>query len=473
MQLAAGTPVSHNVVLMRPLDRGGMGTVWVAEHRGLNTHVAVKFVAEKLAKDPAMTARFALEAQAAAQIKSPHVVQVFDHGTTDDGVPYIVMELLEGEDLADRIRRRGTLDLRETALLVQQTCKALSRAHALGIVHRDIKPSNIYVTEIDGEPFVKVLDFGIAKKAATDPGAAAVTASGAMVGTPWYMSPEQVVSSKHVDFRSDLWSLAVVAYHALTGKVPFDGDTVGAIFIAIDKGTFSPPCAVREGLPPDVDAWFARALSLAVNARFRSAREMGDALARIADGKPMEAPPELAETTPAPPAPPPSPLAASPPSPAAPPAPSTRSWDRPAPPAAAPPPSTRSWDRPAPPTFAGTSRAVPDARRGSSAARAIAVAVAGLAVSSFAVTVAMRARHVSPPAATAPSETPPPLPPAAPASSATSSGAPPTEPSASTSATVHASATAHALRPLKPTHEKTDAAAGAAMDGGRQIDRGF
>jgi serine/threonine-protein kinase len=277
MTLAAGAMVSPSVRLVRLLGKGGMGSVWVAEHLTLKTLVAVKFMAENFAQSPGAVARFEREAVAAAQIKSPHVVQVFDHGVDEAGVPYIVMELLEGEDLAHRLAAVGRLSPMQTAQIVGQVCKALSKAHASQIVHRDIKADNIFLVQSDDDVFVKVLDFGIAKRHDDAPNSH-LTSTGAVVGTPHTMSPEQILSSKHVDFRSDLWSVGVVAYQCITGTLPFDGDTFGAIAVAIDRATFSPASTHRPGLAPELDAWFARALARDVEKRFGSAREMSDEL---------------------------------------------------------------------------------------------------------------------------------------------------------------------------------------------------
>src|SRR5262249_30549614 len=203
--------VGANLRLVKLLGEGGMGSVWIADHTTLKTQVAVKFMAQALASSAEAVERFAREASAAARIKSPHVVQVLDHGFTSERIPYIAMELLEGEDLGVRLERLGRIGLSETTTIIAQACKALSRAHSLGIVHRDIKPENIFLTEIDGELVVKILDFGIAKQ--TQATGLGMTTTGTMVGTPYYMSPEQVVSAKAVDSRSDLWSIGVVAYH--------------------------------------------------------------------------------------------------------------------------------------------------------------------------------------------------------------------------------------------------------------------
>src|SRR5262245_31536554 len=190
MILAAGAMVSPSVRLVRLLGKGGMGSVWVAEHLTLKTLVAVKFMAENFAQSPGAVARFEREAVAAAQIKSPHVVQVFDHGVDESGVPYIVMELMEGEDLAHRLAAVGHLSPMQTAQIVGQVCKALSKAHAAQIVHRDIKADNIFLVQSDDDVFVKVLDFGIAKRHDDAP-SSHLTSTGAVVGTPHTMSPEQ------------------------------------------------------------------------------------------------------------------------------------------------------------------------------------------------------------------------------------------------------------------------------------------
>lgn len=280
MELRPGLLVGKNVRLLRPLGEGGMGSVWVAEHLTLQTEVAVKLVLSQLAKDEQAVKRFTTEATAAAQIKSPHVVQVFDHGIWN-GLPYIVMELLEGEDLEGRIARLGKIPLEDMAVVLKQCSKALTQAHTLGIVHRDIKPANIYLlSQGDGEIFVKLLDFGIAKRTAGEN--FAKTATGALIGTPFYMSPEQVMEDRMIDFHADLWALAVVAYEALTGKVPFSGASLGAICVAVNSCVYTAATQINPALPPDVDRFFAKAFSRDPNQRFGSAKEMADALIAIA-----------------------------------------------------------------------------------------------------------------------------------------------------------------------------------------------
>jgi serine/threonine-protein kinase len=270
-----GTRIAPNIRLVRLLGKGGMGHVWVARHETLHTDIAVKFLSEDSARDPDALARFSREATAAAQIKSPHVVQVLDHGVTEDRVPYIAMELLQGEDLESRLRRSGALSIAETLQVVAQTGKALHRAHRAGIVHRDVKPPNIFLVEADGEVFVKVLDFGIAKAHLPFGAAGGVqTMAGSIMGTPHYLSPEQITSLKDVDHRADLWSLAVVTYECLTGERPFQGEGLVGICSAIHAAEFTPPSSLRQDLNADIDAWFARAFARDAEARFGSAREM-------------------------------------------------------------------------------------------------------------------------------------------------------------------------------------------------------
>ncbi|MDC3960035.1 serine/threonine-protein kinase [Polyangium jinanense] len=282
--MQAGQQITPTLRLQGLLGKGGMGSVWVADHLALGTQVAVKFMSPAYVENASLVQRFRTEAMAAAQIKSPHVAQVFDHGFTADGTPYIVMELLEGEDLKRRIRREGPLPLKDVALVVSQASKALSRAHALGIVHRDIKPDNIFLCNIDGETFVKLLDFGIAKMGPDS--ALGATTTGSMMGTPLYMSPEQLLSAKRVDHRSDLWSIAVVAYHAITGRVPFHGETVGSLGVAVHTGAFHLPSTLRPDVPPAVDAWFQRMLRRDPAERFGTAKEMAEALEQAILGAP-------------------------------------------------------------------------------------------------------------------------------------------------------------------------------------------
>ncbi len=284
MSLGPDTMVTPNVRLVRPLGHGGMGSVWVADHLGLSTQVAVKFISGRLLREePGVVERFKREAAAAARIKSPHVVQVFDHGLMTDHRPFMVMELLEGESLGDRGARLGRLSLGETVEITTQVCKALSAAHEQQIVHRDIKPDNIFLTTCAGEMLVKVLDFGIAKQTSL-PNYDQLTGAKTLVGTPEYMSPEQVVSARHVTAQADLWALAVVVYQALTGGMPFAGETVGGLIVAITNSQFNSPSTWISNLPSSVDAWFERAFAPNPADRFASALDLAGTLRQALAG---------------------------------------------------------------------------------------------------------------------------------------------------------------------------------------------
>ena len=267
--------------LEKPLAKGGMGSVWVARHTELDVPVAVKFMARELVGTPVAETRFKREAKAAAQIRSPHVVGIQDYGV-EDGAPYMVMELLEGEDLAAHLAREQRLSVARIAEIVSQIAKALALAHAAGIVHRDLKPSNLFLARTGDDEVVKVLDFGVAKdtraRMAVDK-----TISGVLVGSPMYMSPEQA-RGESLDFRSDLWSIGVVVYEALTGRVPFESDHLGALLAKIYEANFIAPSALVPGLSGEVDLFLSRALAKRPEDRYQSARELSDALAAVAKG---------------------------------------------------------------------------------------------------------------------------------------------------------------------------------------------
>ncbi len=281
----AGMMVTPSVKLVRPLGEGGMGAVWVADHLALRTQVVVKFIASGLKDSKEATERFSREAAAAAQVKSPHVVQTFDHGFTADGRPYIVMELLEGRDLGAFLDAEGRCSPQLVVEIIAQLARALDRAHERGIIHRDIKPGNIFLCDGGrGEVFVKLLDFGIAK-GVDAPLVDSGTKTGAMIGSPFYMSPEQILGSKSIDHRSDLWSVGVVAYEALTGAKPFDAETMGGLAIKIHSEPLPLVSAKLPDVPPAVDAWFQRACARPVPDRFDSAKEMAEALAAALGGE--------------------------------------------------------------------------------------------------------------------------------------------------------------------------------------------
>ena len=276
---ASGELVTANIRLKLPIGEGGMGRVWLAEHLSLKTDVVVKFMSEDLAEDADAALRFSREAAAAAQVKSPHVVQMLDYGVTENGVPFIVMEYLEGEDLSHRLEREP-LAPHEAGDVVLQLGRALGKAHERGIVHRDVKPSNVFLCDAgDGRIFVKLLDFGIAKSNAGRLLAGKTTDTGALMGSPFYMSPEQVIGSKELDFRTDLWALGVLGFELATGRRPFDADTVGALALKIHHDTLPSPSDTNTSLPRAVDEWFFKACARDPNARFESAREQAESFA--------------------------------------------------------------------------------------------------------------------------------------------------------------------------------------------------
>ncbi|MET0592576.1 MAG: serine/threonine-protein kinase, partial [Polyangiaceae bacterium] len=258
---------------MRPLATGGMGQVWLANHRGLDIEVAVKFMRREVAEDPVSVTRFEQEAKLAARIKSPHVVEVLDYDVTDTGVPFIVMESLRGQDLETVLENGRTLGISDTARVLLQVCKALTKAHGVGVIHRDIKAENVFVVQDDGAPLIKVLDFGVAKETANAHG---ISLSGTTVGTPAYMSPEQLFHPKEIDLRTDLWATAVLVYRCLTGSFPFEGESFPSVCLSVSKGKFAPPSAVKSGLPGGLDAWFKKAFHKSLDARFASAAEMSE-----------------------------------------------------------------------------------------------------------------------------------------------------------------------------------------------------
>jgi serine/threonine-protein kinase len=278
-EIGSGTLLAGKYRLESLIGRGGMGSVWRAEHLGLNAPVAVKLL-DMLHFDGASDAlsRFHREARSAAAIRSPHVVQIFDHGVDPTfGVPFIVMELMEGESLANRLARSGRIAPAEIGRVFTHVARALSRAHEAGIVHRDLKPDNVFLVRNEDEEVAKVLDFGIAKAQAHGLGQDSNTRTGAIMGTAYYMSPEQISGNKNVDYRTDLWALGVMACECMTGRRPFEADTIGGITLKICVEPVPLPSSLAP-VPTGFDQWFARIVNRDPNQRFASAREAADAL---------------------------------------------------------------------------------------------------------------------------------------------------------------------------------------------------
>ncbi|RYZ01211.1 MAG: serine/threonine protein kinase [Myxococcales bacterium] len=265
------------------IGRGGMGSVWEGTHATLGTHVAVKFIESEYAESPEARNRFENEARAAARLRSKHVVEVYDHGVTDDGSPFIVMEYLRGEPLDKRLDRVGRIPAREAARIVMQVCRALAKAHAAGIVHRDLKPENVFLVwdEEDGADVVKVVDFGIAKFTDNQLGNSSATRTGSVLGTPYYMSPEQARGLRSVDHRSDLWSVGVIAYRCIVGQLPFDGEAVGDLLVKLCTAPLPVPSQLAPDAPPGFDAWFTKALCREPEGRFSTASELAESLGAV------------------------------------------------------------------------------------------------------------------------------------------------------------------------------------------------
>jgi hypothetical protein len=267
--------------LIRPLEKGGMGSVWLAEHLSLASPVAIKLITADVAKTTERLQRFLREARAAAAARSPHVVQILDYGV-HEGTPYIVMELLEGESLAERLQRRGHLGPSATEMIIRHVSRAMTRAHEAGIVHRDLKPANIFITHNEEEEIIKVFDFGIAKatEALASGGLGKATRTGSFLGTPYYMSPEQLEGGRRSDHRTDIWALGVIAFECLLGRLPFNGQGIGGLVLSVCA--HPPPVPSQLGVvPAGFDAWFARACARDLNERFSSAREAASSLRAV------------------------------------------------------------------------------------------------------------------------------------------------------------------------------------------------
>jgi serine/threonine protein kinase len=259
------------------IGRGGMGVVVKAHHLGLHEEVAIKMLRDDIALADETIARFVREAQAAIRLKSEHIARINDVGTFEDGKPYMVMELLQGQDIGQLLAERGRLSPSLAIDLVIQACEALAEAHSIGIVHRDIKPTNLFLSSYpDGTLLLKVLDFGISKA----PGGEelSLTQTWSMLGSPAYMSPEQMRSARNVDARTDIWSLGAVLYEAVEGHPPFPAQSFSemCVMVAVDSPT---PMQVT---PPALAAIVARCLAKLPDDRYRSVGELARELAPLA-----------------------------------------------------------------------------------------------------------------------------------------------------------------------------------------------
>ncbi len=275
---APGDVVAGKYRIVRAIGRGGMGVVFAATHELLHQTVALKLLLPDVAAHPEAVSRFLNEARAAARIRSEHVATVMDVGLLDGGMAYLVMEYLEGGDLEALLLQNGTMSLEEVAHCMLETLEGVAQAHALGIVHRDLKPSNLFrAVRPDGSVSIKVLDFGISKAPRPEDDGTA-TATHAMLGSPLFMSPEQVRSAKTVDARSDLWSLGVIMYRLLTGQPPFTGSNMGEVLAAILTEPHKPIAELRPDVPHGFAKIVDRCLERDRDRRYANAAELAIAL---------------------------------------------------------------------------------------------------------------------------------------------------------------------------------------------------
>jgi serine/threonine-protein kinase len=272
----------------RMLGAGGMGVVVAATHLQLDQVVAIKLVRSEVLNNPEIVARFEREARVAVRLKSEHAARIIDVGRLESGSPYIVMEYLEGQDLAQLLEQRRTLPVAVACDYVTQACDAIAEAHSLGIVHRDLKPGNLFLARTShDQQVIKVLDFGISKTH-LPVGDVNMTRTQAVMGSPGYMSPEQMRSTKNVDGRTDIWSLGVILYELVAGRTPFQGDTFSALCVKIAVDAHPPMFELPSKLPPGFEAVVNHALQKDPAMRYRSAAELAQALAPYAGASARE-----------------------------------------------------------------------------------------------------------------------------------------------------------------------------------------
>ncbi len=295
--IPVGTVLDGAYRLTRLLGQGGMGAVYEATHTGAGKRVAVKIMHRGLMAYPELRARFQREAKVTMELTNPHVVRVFGFGTAPSGQPYIVMEFLEGEDLQSHLERVGPLPLKTVVQIVNQVAAALTEAHAAGVVHRDLKPDNVFLVHApDGSLAVKVVDFGISKVLKAS--ATKLTVARAVFGSPEYMAPEQAEGRQDlIDHRSDQWSLACLAWVAMTFCLPFSGPDATATLNQVMSGVPTPPKPGAPRIPPEVDQVLRKALSKQSAQRYPTIRafaRMFEAAAGTAEGEAAPARPSAA-----------------------------------------------------------------------------------------------------------------------------------------------------------------------------------
>lgn len=287
----AGDVLAGKFEVERVLGEGGMGVVVAARHLELDQRVAVKFLLPEIAKRNDAAERFRREARAAVKIKSEHVARVLDVGSNEDGVPYMVMEYLEGHDLGDELRERGQLPIEEAVRYLLEACEAVAEAHAAGIVHRDLKPANLFLARrADGTRLVKVLDFGISKSVSGGSAAdLSLTATSALIGSPLYMSPEQMHSAKSVDTRTDIWSLGAILYQLLANRPPYVAESIPSLCSALLNDTPPPLSDFRDDVPAGLQEAISKALAKDRGVRWQNVADFCVALVPFAPGSKLHA----------------------------------------------------------------------------------------------------------------------------------------------------------------------------------------
>lgn len=280
------TVVADKYRIVGVLGRGGMGTVYEAVHTGIGKRVALKFLEAHAESDAPTRARFLREAQTASLVESPHVVHVFDSGWSEDGVPFMVLELLRGEDLRALLRREGRLPVEQAISIAEQSLRALIQLHAAGIVHRDLKPENVYLCNIeDSEPLVKILDFGISKVTGPQASLDTLTHEGTVLGTAYYMSPEQARGEPDTDPRSDIYALGTILYEMLTGRTPYLGNVHHAVLVDICTRDAPDVRLLAPLVSAELAQVITRALSRDRELRFESAQAFLGAIVQCSPGR--------------------------------------------------------------------------------------------------------------------------------------------------------------------------------------------
>lgn len=283
-----GTVLLGKYVVERVVGKGGMGIVAAARHMELGELFAIKLLLESDLEHPEPIERFLREARASAKLKSQHAVRVHDFGRLPSGTPYMVMEYLAGQDLRQLLQTRGSLTIEEAVQYVLEACEAVAEAHAMGIVHRDIKPANLFLVRRPAAPsIIKVLDFGISKE--LDPQervGADLTRTGSLLGSPNYMSPEQMTHVKDADARSDVWSLGIVLFQLITGKLPFQGSVLTEVVARVLTEDVPRPRSLRSSIPAELEAIVLRCLEKKPEKRFQSVNELAAALRLMISNEP-------------------------------------------------------------------------------------------------------------------------------------------------------------------------------------------